>query len=134
MILASPPQHLNASPPIFVTLSGNVILASPLQSSNAEAPISVTPSGTFVFLQPTINALPDFSIIALQFSLLSYTLLFSSTLMLSKLLHFQNAESPISTTLSGIMILVSPLHSQNASFPISVTLFGSVILVSPLQP
>ena len=109
-IFVSPLQSENAASSISVTLSGSVILVKPRQPLNASKPILVTPDGTFVFLQPTTNLLLDFSIIALQFSLLSYTLLFSSTLMLSKLLQSQNAKKPISVTLSGSMILIKPLQ------------------------
>ena len=126
-------HSVNANSPISVTLSGSVILVKPLQPSKALSPICVTPEGTSVFLHPTINALLDFSIIALQLSLLSYTLLFSSTLMLSKLPQDENAPSPIFITLFGNVIFVKVLHSANANPPISVTLSGSVILVKPLQ-
>ena len=134
VILVKPLQSENAYISISVTLSGSVILVKPLQPSKALSPICVTPEGTSVFLHPTINALLDFSIIALQLSLLSYTLLFSSTLMLSKLPQDENAPSPIFITLFGNVIFVKVLHSANANPPISVTLSGSVILVSPLHP
>ena len=134
VILVKPLHPANAIPPISVTLSGIVIPVRPLRPINAPSPISVTPDGTFVFLQPAINVLLDVSMIALQFSLLSYTLLFSSTLILSRPLQPLNASTLISVTLSGIVILVRPLQPANAYNPISVTLSGIVILVRPLQP
>ena len=39
---------------------------------------------------------------------------------LVRLLHAQNAASPIVVTLSGIVTLVRLLHAQNAAYPIAV--------------
>ena len=61
-----------------------------LQPSNACLCILVTLSKIFVFSQPLINLFVFVSIIALQFSLLSYTLLSSATFILLKLPQYEN--------------------------------------------
>ena len=43
--------------------------------------------------------------------------------------HFENAESPIYITLSGIITQVSDEHPQNTPNPIYSTLFGILMLV-----
>lgn len=45
------------------------------------------------------------------------------------MLQRENACSPISVTLSGIVMLVRLLQSLNAEFPIEVTLSGMVMLI-----
>ena len=65
-----------------VTLDGISMLVNSLQSQNALSPMRVTLDGIFVFLQPCIRVFVSFFIMALQSSLLSYTVLSASTTML----------------------------------------------------
>ena len=63
------------------------MLVNPLQSENALPLIFVTLDGIFVLLQPCIRVFVFVSIMALQLSLLSYTVLPASTTMLVNPLH-----------------------------------------------
>ena len=92
--------------PIVVTLLGIVTLVRPVQAQNAPLPIVVTLPGIIVFLQPLINVFVCVSMIALQFSRLSYTAFPFSTVMLVRPVQCQNASSPIVVTLLGIVTLV----------------------------
>ena len=74
-------------------------------------------------MHPIINVFVSVLIIALQLFLLSYTVLFSSTIILVKLEYPPNAEFPIFVTLSGIVKFVNSLQLTNAPFPIFITLF-----------
>ena len=93
-----------------------------------------TLSGMRVFLHPTIKVFVSFSIIALQLSLLSYTVLPLVTLISDKEEQPSNAYSPMEETLSGIVIEVSAEQSWNAYIPMEETLFGIVISVREEQP
>ena len=72
-------QLVNAELPILVTLLGMVMEVREEQPEKAPLPILVTLLGIIVFWQPTIRVLVAVSIIALQFSRLSYVLLPLST-------------------------------------------------------
>ena len=133
VILLRPLQPANAHSPILTTPSGIVICVNSLQPPNALSPIFVTLFGIIVLLQPIINSFVSFFIIALQLSLLSYTVLPSSTSILTRLLQLPNAESPILVTLFEIVMPNNPLQSKNASFPIFNTPSGITMLVRLLQ-
>ncbi len=90
------------------------MLVNPLQSINAKLLISVTLDGIFVLLQPCIRVFVFVSIMALQLSLLSYTVLPASTFILVNPLQPENALSPMIVTPDGISILVNPLQPKNA--------------------
>ena len=117
-----------------VTPAGISILVNPLQYLNAEFPMDVTPAGIFVFLQPCIRVFVSFSIMALQLSLLSYTVLPASTTMLVNPLQLLNTESPMDVTPAGISMLFNPLQPLNAYSPMDVTPAGIFMLVNLLQP
>ena len=117
-----------------VTPAGISMLVNPLQPENAYSPMDVTPAGIFVFLQPCIRVFVSFSIMALQLSLLSYTVLPASTTMLFNPLQSLNASDPMDVTPAGISMLVNPLQPLNASDPMDVTPAGISMLVNPLQP
>ena len=76
------------------------------QLEKAEIPIEVTLLGIMELLHPLTNVFVSVSIMALQFSLLSYTLLPSSTDIVSKALQLEKAEFPIEVTLLGISMFV----------------------------
>ena len=96
-------------------------------------PISVTLEGIIVELHPCISLLVAVSIIALQPSLESYTLLPSSTIILVREAQPEKASFPISVTLEGITTLVREVQSAKAPTPIYVTLSGITILVREVQ-
>ena len=48
-----------------------------------------------------------------------------------RLLHPQNADSPMLVTLLGMVIEVRLLHHQNADSPLLVTLLGMVVVAQP---
>ena len=85
------------------------MLVNPLQPEKSL--MFVTLDGIFVLLQACIRVFVAFSIMALQLSLLSYTVLPASTTMLVNPLQRPNASSPMLVTLDGISMLVNPLHS-----------------------
>ena len=70
----------------------------------------VTLLGIIVFLQPAISVLEDFSIIALQFSLLSYLVFPPATTMLVRAVQPEKAPSPMLVTLLGMVMLVKPVQ------------------------
>ena len=78
-------------------------------------------------------AIVSVSIIALQLFLLSYVLLFGFTEMLVRLVHSQNATSPMLVTLLGMVMLVRLVQPENAQSPMLVTLLGMVMLVRLVQ-
>ena len=94
----------------------------------------VTLLGITVFLQPATSVLLAVSIMALQPSRLSYTLLSAATVMLSRPEHSPNASYPMLVTLLGISTLVRPKQLWNAPTPMLVTLLGISMLVRPEQP
>ena len=83
--------------------------------------------GITLFLHPAIKVLLFVSI--KQLPALWYTLLFLSTVMLSRLEQPENAEEPMLVTLFGIVMLVRLEQYLNAQSPMLVTLFGIVMLV-----
>ena len=103
----------NALFPMLVTLVGMITDVNPMQVSNAHSPMQVIPNGITVFLQPDINLLVDFSIIALHSFLESYIGLEGSTTIDAKLIHSTKAILLISVTLLGITIDINFLHSAN---------------------
>ena len=88
---------------MLVTLLGIVTLVRPEQPSNAEPPMLVTLLGIVELLQPTRRVFVDVSIIALQFSLLSYIALVEAIVMLVRLKQPLNAELSILVTLLPIV-------------------------------
>ena len=87
-----------------------------------------------VFLQPAIKVLVADSIIALQWSLLSYLLLSAATVMDVRPLQLPNAPYPILATELGMMMDECPEQPWKAHFPILVTELGIVMDVKPEQP
>ena len=86
---------------------------NPVQLEKAWSPIAVTLLGIIVFLQPVTNLFVSFSIIALQLSLLSYTVFFSFTFILVNP-EPANVYVPICFIFSLIVILVIPVHPVKA--------------------
>ena len=80
----------------------------------AAIPIEVTLLGIMELLHPLTNVFVSVFIMALQFSLLSYTLLPSSTDIVSKALQLAKAPYPIEVTLLGISMLVKLVHPEKA--------------------
>ena len=126
-------QSENVFSSILVTVLGISMDMSPLHPLNARSTMAVTPLGTKLFLQPAISSLVAVSMIALQFSRLSYVGLPSSTMMLSSPLHSANAPFLIVVILLGILMLVSPVQPLNIYNPMFVHLSGTVKFVSPVQ-
>ena len=94
----------------------------------------VTLLGIIVFLHPAMIVLDAVSIIALQSSRESYTLLPLSTFIFVNSVHIPNADWPIVVTLLGMVIEVSLSHPTNASLPMLTTLLGMVTDVRRWQP
>ena len=90
--------------------------------------------GITVFLHPNKSLFAAVSIIALQFSLLSYTVLFSSTVIWLKPEHPEKPYAPMLVTLAEIVILVKDLQPLKALLPILVTAFGIIISDKLAQP
>ncbi|MDY6374461.1 MAG: hypothetical protein SPK61_02745 [Bacteroidales bacterium] len=132
-IEVSPLQPLKALSPIDVTLLGISIELNSVQSIKALFPIDVTLLGIFVFLQPETKTFVAVSIIALQLSLESYTVLFLSTVITLSSEHEPKAFGPIYLTLLGISIEVSDEHSKKADSPIDPTPSCINIEARPLQ-
>ena len=107
-------HSLKANSSMFVTLLGMVIDGEghPLK---AYSPILVTLLGMTVFWQPAIRVFVAVSIIALQFSRLSYTLFSFSTMMVVRFLQSLKRALPIFVTLLGIVIEVREVQLQNAN-------------------
>ena len=93
----------------------------------------ITEFGIMVFLQPDINSFFSVSIMALQLSLESYTVLPSSTIIEVKPLQPEKAPTPILVTELGIVIEVKPLQPEKALPPILVTELGIVIEIKLLH-
>lgn len=74
----------------------------------------VTEFGIIVHLQPQIKDELSFLIMALQFSLESYTSFPFSTLITHKLLHSANTPSSMLFIELGISMAVKPLQPENA--------------------
>ena len=89
--------------PILVTLLGMVTEVREEQPLKAPYPILVTLLGMVVFLQPTTRVFVAVSIIALQFSRLSYVLLPLSTTIAERAEQPSKALFPILVTLLGIV-------------------------------
>ena len=83
-----------------------------------------------VVLHPKINVFVAVSMMALQPSLLSYTVFPSSTVMLAKESHEEKASSPMLVTPLGMVMLFNSPHRQKASFLISVKLSGNSTLTT----
>jgi hypothetical protein len=98
------------------------------QLLKALLPILVTELGITVFRHPLIKVFEDVSIIALLFSLLSYTEFPASTLI-EEIWQPEKAASSTLVTELGIAIEVRLSHPEKAITPILVTDFGIVIEV-----
>jgi hypothetical protein len=103
------------------------------QSEKAISPIVITLSGIMVFWQPQIRVFVLVSIIALQFSRLSYTVLPSATTMAVSALQPLKAHSPILFTPFPITMEVREEQPQKASSPILVILSGITIEIKDVQ-
>ena len=107
-------QRVKAPTSISVTEFGIMTDVSSAQLLNADRPIEVTEFGITVLLQPAINLLVPFSIIALHLSRESYVLFLGST---TKFVSFvQPLKAPISIVMTeaGIITDVSSVQSLNA--------------------
>ena len=105
----------------------------PEQYWKASHLIPVTPLGIIVFLHPTINTFDKVSIIALQLSRESNTVLPISTDMVVRLEQSDKTREPILVTLLGIVTdfkLEQPLKAPDPRF---VTLLGMVMEFKPVQ-
>ena len=83
---------------MLVTESGIVTLARLVQPKNASSPTVVTSFGMTVFLHPAIKVFEAVSMMALQLFRLSYTVLFVSTVRLSRPAQPLNAPAPLLVT------------------------------------
>ena len=81
-----------------------------LQPEKQDFPKLVTELGILLFLHPTTNTLVEVLIIALQFSLESYTVLAASTSIRSRLLQPEKQKYPKLVTELGMVMEVKPLH------------------------
>ena len=104
----------------------------PSQSRKAFSPIDEMLLGIVVVLQPATNSFVDVFIIALQFSLESYTLFPASTVNDSNWLLPANGFEPMLVTVFGI-VTDAIGHPSNAPSPMEVTLLGMVTEVKLLQ-
>ena len=110
VIVVKPIQSSNAYSPIQVTLLGKVIEVSPLRPQKASLSIPVIPFGITVAVPPNTILLFAVSIIALQPLRESKTVLFSSTLMVAKLLQCAKADTDMLVT--PLWILNDSIQSQ----------------------
>ncbi len=94
---------LKAELPIVVTVLGIVMVAVKRQPAKAPAPIICTLAGMVEFLQPCTSVLVFVSIMALQLSRPSYTVLPLSTVIVSSAEHEPKALLPMLVTLAGIL-------------------------------
>ena len=127
----------NAFSPIFFTLSGITTLVNDEQPAKAPLPMLVTLLGIVKEVgeeQPCIRVLVAVSMIALQFSRLSYIGFPSSTTILVNEVQPANAASPMLVTFLGIKTFVNKEHLEKAKCPMLVTLLGMVIEVGEEQP
>ena len=117
------PVPTKALVPILLTLSGIEMDFKPKQSVNASDAIVVTPLGIMVLAQPNSNVFVFVSIMALQFSRLSYLGFLSSTIIDFKFIFHRSqkmeykAPSPNFVTLRGITREVrfpQPLKQNNS--------------------
>ena len=99
-------QFLNASYPMLVTELGMVMEVREEQPSNASSPMLVTELGMMVDWPPAIRVLVAVSIMALQFSRESYTVLPLSTTMEVREEQFSSAPSPMLVTELGMVMEV----------------------------
>ena len=83
-----PVQSLKTLSPILVNPSGSVMEVRPVQPQKASLSMLVTSSGIIVVLHPAINVLVEVSMIALQLSRESYTVLLELTMMKSTLISY----------------------------------------------
>ena len=127
----------NAFSPMFFTLSGITTLVNDEQPAKAPLPMLVTLLGIVKEVgeeQPCIRVLVAVSMIALQFSRLSYIGFPSSTTILVNEVQPANAASPMLVTFLGIKTFVNKEHLEKAKCPMLVTLLGMVIEVGEEQP
>ena len=90
--------------------------------------------GILLFLHPATNSLVAVWIIALLFSLESYTGLAASTTIRSRLLQPPKQSSPTLVTELGMVMEVKLLQPAKQSHPKLVTKLGMVMEVKLLQP
>ena len=87
-----------------------------------------------LFIHPATNLLVAVWIIALLFSLESYTGLAVSTTIRSRLLQAEKHAFPTLVTELGMVIEVKLLQPPKQAYPKLVTELGMVMEVKPLQP
>ena len=127
-------QPLKQLDPKYVTEDGMVIDVREVQSQKQLNPKLVTEDGMTVVLHPRIILLVDVSIIALQLSRESYTLLFLSTVIDSREEQPLKQESPKLVTEDGMSMDVRDLQPLKHLSPKLVTEDGMVIDVREEQP
>ena len=93
----------------------------------------VTLFGIVLLLQPCISVFEELSMIALQSSRLSYTVLSLATVIFSSDVQPLNAEAPILATLLPIDMLARFVHPLKALLPMFATLSPITTFVSPVQ-
>ena len=106
---------------MLVTVLGRVMEVREEQLLNAPTPMLVTELGMMVDWHPAIRVLETVSIIALQFSRESYTVLPLSTTMEVREVQRLNALCPMLVTELGRVMEVREEQKMNASFPMLVT-------------
>ena len=129
----NPLQSEKQKSPKLVTELGIVMEVKLEQSLKQLCPKFVTELGISVLLQPTIKVLVNVSIIALQFSLESYTVLPASTDIFSKPIHPKKHSPPKLVTELGMIMEFKPLQPLKQLCSNTVTELGMVIEVKPLQ-
>ena len=94
-----------------------VMEVKPLQPEKQYLPKLVTELGILLFLHPAINLLVAVWIIALLFSLESYTGLAASTTIRSRLLQLAKHSSPKLVTELGMVMEVKLSQLEKQDFP-----------------
>ena len=97
-------QPSKALASMLVTLLGMVMEVKDEQPWKALAPMLVTLLGIVVFLQPSMRVLEPVSIIALQFSRLSYVVLPLSTIIEAREIQLEKEAFPMLVTLLGMVM------------------------------
>ena len=96
--------------PKLVTELGMVMEDKLLQPPKQSSPKLVIELGIWLFLQPTISSFVKVLMMALQFSLESYTGLSSATIILSRPIHPKKHHLPKLVTEDGMLIEVRDIH------------------------
>ena len=118
---------------MLVTELGRVMEVREEQPENAYSPMLVTELRIMVDWHPAIRVLVAVSIMALQFSRESYTVLPLSTTKEVRLSQPLNALSPMLVTELGRVMEVRERQPSNALYPMLVTELGMVMEVREEQ-